>query len=84
MSKPYEAKRFSAYSSYGRFKASGTMSGYVALMVPGDRTYTLSGAEVMDLTCALLNAREDMIRNANPSSDPLLYVAENAGHTSGT
>lgn len=64
----YSAKLFES----GPFKTAGTLCGHIDFATPGG-THVLNVDELDDLVAALLGAREDVIRNSRPLSDPRLY-----------
>jgi hypothetical protein len=77
----YEAKQFSAQTAAGKFLASGTLCGCIDFAGPFNGTYALSPDEVLSLIVALQNAREDVLRNSRPLSDPRLVDAGDAHGT---
>jgi len=64
----YEAKEFRA----GTFRASGTLCGHIDVAGPFAGTLVLSPDEVLDLIFMLKHARDDVLQNARPDSDPRL------------
>lgn len=66
----YQAKPFSAETPAGVFRMSGTLCGCIDFHVPGAGTYPLTPDETWAIAQALLNARQDVLDNSRPLSDP--------------
>lgn len=66
----YEAKAFKATTRYGEWKASGTICGNIDFIGPFKGNYNMSPDEMQSIIIMLQNAREDVLVNSRPYSDP--------------
>ncbi len=67
----YTAKSFTVETDVGTFKTSGTLCGNLDLATPNG-TWCLTPDEMQNLIVALTNARQDVLSNSRPFSDPRL------------
>jgi len=72
---PYEAKAFSAATEFGDFQASGTLCGYIDLVVPRSKyTLSLTPDEAHSVIVMLQNARADVLDHSGPLTDPRIIT----------
>ena len=69
----YKAQLFTAETALGKFSAAGTLCGLIDFVMPRRGTYTIDPDEVQAIIGMLQLARDDVLKNADPESDPRLY-----------
>ena len=67
----YTAKQFTAEVGGKVWLFSGTLCGAVDMATP-DGTWCLTPDEILHVIAALQSARDDVLQNSNPNSDPRL------------
>ncbi len=73
-SRHYQAKAFTADTSFGRFEVSGTLCGHIDFVGPFKGSYPLTPDEALRLIVMLQQARADVLENSDPLHDPRLYT----------
>lgn len=66
----YEAKEFTASTECGAFAASGTICGHIDFIGPFKGSYPLSPDEALTIIVMLQRARDDVLSNSEPLTDP--------------